>query len=203
VEGALFPIIIPEAFASMLAAYAACVQARSFPAVQWLALGWVPCLGRRTLPAVALASGGLAERPVAVVHRVVARAPWSLAAVGPVVVPRALRWLPAEPPVDLWGDDTLARKQGTCVSRAAMPHGPLLSTARKPFLSFGHGWDVLAVQARALVRRPARAAAPDRARPRSHGHAPGRSVLRHRPGGRRPVHLGSVGPPLVLGGPVP
>lgn len=141
----MFPIIIPESFASMLAAYAACFQARSYPTFQWLVLGWVQCLGRRTLTAVALASGGLAERHVSVFHRFFARAQWSLDAVGQVVFQQALRWLPADQPVYLLGDDTLARKSGKCVSLAAMHHDPLLSTARKPFFSFGHVWVVLAV----------------------------------------------------------
>src|SRR6185312_10057245 len=42
-------------------------------------------------------------------------------------------------------DDTLARKRGKCVALASMHHDPLLSTARKPFFSFGHVWVVLAV----------------------------------------------------------
>lgn len=141
----MFPIMIPEPFASVLAAYAVCVQARSYPTLQWLVLGWVQCLERRTLTAVALASGGLAERQVSVFHRFFARAQWSLDAVGQVVFQQALRCLPAEHPVYLLGDDTLARKSGKCVSLAAMHHDPLLSTARKPFFSCGHVWVVLAV----------------------------------------------------------
>jgi Transposase DDE domain len=61
------------------------------------------------------------------------------------VFEHALRWLPAEQPLYLLGDDTLARKQGKCVSLASMHHDPLLSTARKPFCSFGHVWVVLAL----------------------------------------------------------
>src|SRR3712207_3711842 len=39
----------------------------------------------------------------------------------------------------------LARKGGKGVALASMPHDPLLSTARKPFFSFGHVWVVLAL----------------------------------------------------------
>ena len=94
----MFPTMIPEPLASMLAAYAACFQARSYPTVQWLVLGWVQCLGRRTLTAVALASGAVGERHISVFHRFFARAAWSLDAVGQVVFQQALRWLPAEQP---------------------------------------------------------------------------------------------------------
>ena len=361
----MFGIMIPESFAGVLAAYAGCFQARSYATFQWLALGWVQCLERRTLTAVALASGAVGTRHISVFHRFFARAQWSLDAVGRVVFQQALRWLPAEQPLYLLGDDTLARKQGKCVSLATMHHDPLLSTAKKPFFSFGHVWVVLALwvplpmgrgrgfalpllvrlytgakrggradapsrpttrqrqrvaeaahaardrrtklellaemvavvagwapertvyvavdsayagrtllehrpanvhvvsrlrldaalwapapkrrpgqkgrprrrggrlpspqqvaalsplasaggdhlrahrhharapPTRPLVRRPARAAGADRGRPRSDGQAPGRSVLLHRPGSRRAVHLGSVRPPLVLGGHVP
>jgi hypothetical protein len=137
--------MIPEPFACVLAAYAGCFQARSYSTFQWLVLGWVQCLERRTLTAVALASGAVGQRHISVFHRFFTRAQWSLDAVGQVVFQQALRWLPAEQPLYLLGDDTLARKQGKCVSLAAMHHDPLLSTARKPFFSFGHVWVVLAL----------------------------------------------------------
>ena len=141
----MFDSMIPETFLSVLAAYAACFQARSYPTFQWLVLGWVQCRERRTLTAVALASGAVGARHISVFHRFFARAPWSLDAVGHVVFQQGFRWLPADQPIYLLGDDTLARKSGKCVSLAAMHHDPLLSTARKPFFSFGHVWVVLAV----------------------------------------------------------
>ena len=141
----MFGTMIPETFASVLAAYATCFQARSYPIFQWLVLGWVQCLERRTLTAVALASGAVGVRHISVFHRFFARAQWSLDALGQGVFQQALRWLPAEQPLYLVGDDTLARKQGKCVSLASMHHDPLLSTARKPFFSFGHVWVVLAL----------------------------------------------------------
>ena len=141
----MFGTIIAESFAGVLATYATCFQARSYPIFQWLVLGWVQCLERRTLTAVALASGAVGVRHISVFHRFFARAHWSLDALGQGVFEQALRWLPAEQPLYLLGDDTLARKSGKCVSLAAMHHDPLLSTARKPFFSFGHVWVVLAL----------------------------------------------------------
>src|SRR5919204_6031534 len=141
----MFGTIIPETFAGVLAPYAGCFQARSYPTFQWLVLGWVQCQERRTLTAVALASGAVGARHISVFHRFFARAAWSLDAVGQVVFQQAVRWLPVEQPVYLLGDDTLARKSGKCVSLASMHHDPLLSTARKPFFSFGHVWVVLAL----------------------------------------------------------
>src|SRR2546421_2074908 len=141
----MFPTIIPESFAGVLAPYATCFQARSCLIFQWLVLGWVQCLERRTLTAVALASGAVGARHISVFHRFFARAQWSLDALGQVVFQQALRWLPADSPLYLLGAAPLARKQGQCVSLAAMHHDRLLSTARKPFFSFGHVWVVLAL----------------------------------------------------------
>jgi Transposase DDE domain len=62
-----------------------------------------------------------------------------------VVFTLALAWLPADAPLLVLVDDTLARKGGKGVSLATMHHDPLLSTARRPFCSFGHVWVVLAL----------------------------------------------------------
>src|SRR5918911_4650924 len=111
-------LMLPPTLAVLLAAFTPCLQARSVVVFQWLVVGWVQCQGRRTLTGVALASGAVGGRHVSVFHRFFARAVWSLDAVGEVVFQQALRWLPAEQPIYLLGDDTLARKSGKCVSLA-------------------------------------------------------------------------------------
>src|SRR3954465_9161974 len=121
----MFPTIIPETFAGVLAPYATCFRGPSYLIFQWVVLGWVQCLERRTLTAVALASGAVGARHISVFHRFFARAQWSLDAVGQGVFQQARGWLPVEQPIYLLGDDTLARKQGKCVSLAAMHHDPL------------------------------------------------------------------------------
>jgi hypothetical protein len=110
-----------------------------------LIAGWVHCLGRHTVTAVGVAAGVVGERHISVCHRFFARAPWSLDSIGEVLFHLALRWVPAEQPLYLLGDDTLARKAGKCIALGSMHHDPLLSTGRKPFFSFGHVWVVLAL----------------------------------------------------------
>jgi hypothetical protein len=95
--------------------------------------------------AVAVASGGVGRCHISVFHRFFGRANWSLDALGQVVFRLALRWIPADQPLTVLIDDTLARKTGKGISLATMHHDPLLSTARKPFCSFGHVWVVLAL----------------------------------------------------------
>jgi hypothetical protein len=94
---------------------------------------------------VAVASGGVESCHISVFHRFFSRATWSLDALGQVVFRLALAWIPAEQPLYVLIDDTLARKTGKGISLATMHHDPLLSSARKPFSSFGHVWVVLAL----------------------------------------------------------
>jgi hypothetical protein len=128
-----------------LAAFGTCFQARSVAVFEWLVVGWMQCQGRRTLTEVALASGALGERHISVFHRFFSRAAWKLDALGQVVFTLALKWLPADQPLVVLGDDTLARKGGKSIALASMHHDPLLSSARKSFASFGHVWVVLAL----------------------------------------------------------
>src|ERR671928_228712 len=141
-EGAMSDVIVPPSLAVMLNAFASCFQARSYLTFQWLLLGWVQCQGRRTLTSVALASGAIGQRHISVFHRFFSRASWTLDALGRVVFTSALGWLPTDQPLVLLGDDTLARKGGKSIALASMHHDPLLSSARKPFASFGHVWVV-------------------------------------------------------------
>jgi hypothetical protein len=137
--------IVPESFLGLLAAFAHCFGAPSYRNFELLIVGWVHCLGRRTITAVALASGAAGSRHISVFHRFFSRAAWAIDDLGRVVFGLAVAWIPAGQPLYLVVDDTLARKGGKGVALASMHHDPLLSTARKPFFSFGHVWVVLAL----------------------------------------------------------
>lgn len=138
-------VMLPPSFVVLLAAFADCFTAPSYANFCQIVAGWVHCLGRRTVTAVALAAGAVGQRHISVFHRFFARARWSLDALGRALFELALTWLPEDQPLLLLVDDTLARKHGKCVALASMHHDPLLSTGRKPFFSFGHVWVVLAV----------------------------------------------------------
>src|SRR5215218_4450851 len=138
-------IILPSPMVGLLAAFEPCFSAPSYRTFRLLISGWIHCLGRRTITAVAVASGGVERCHISVFHRCFSRATWSLDALGQVVFRLALAWIPADQPLSILVDDTLARKTGKGIALATMHHDPLLSTARKPFCSFGHVWVVLAL----------------------------------------------------------
>jgi hypothetical protein len=84
-------------------------------------------------------------RHISAFHRFFSRARWNLDEVGRVLFTLALVWIPADQPLYVLIDDTLARKSGKCIALGSMHHDPLLSTVNKPFLHFGHVWVVLAL----------------------------------------------------------
>jgi hypothetical protein len=138
-------IILPSPFVGLLVAFEPCFTAPSYRTFRLVVAGWIHCLGRRTITGVAVASGGVDQQHISVFHRFFSRATWRLDALGQIVFRLALRWIPADQPLSVLIDDTLARKTGKGISLATMHHDPLLSSARKPFCSFGHVWVVLAL----------------------------------------------------------
>ena len=91
--------IVPESFVGLLAAFASCFGAPSYRTFEWLIIGWVHCLGRRTITAVALASGGVGRRHISVFHRFFSRAAWRLDDLGRVLFGLAAAWIPDDEPL--------------------------------------------------------------------------------------------------------
>ena len=141
------PLMLPETFMLLAAAFVPCFTAPTYRIFCCLVAGLVHCLGRHTVTGVALAAGQgvVGWRHVSAFHRFFSRATWEPDALGRVVFTLALRWLPAGWPIVLLVDDSLTRKEGKAIALGSMHHDPLLSTARRPFSSFGHVWVVLAI----------------------------------------------------------
>jgi hypothetical protein len=137
--------MVPQSFLPFLAAFRLCFRAPTYRTFCYLVAGWVQCVGRHTVTGVALAAGVVGWWHFSVFHRFFSRAPWDLDALGQVVFRLALRWIPADQPLVLLVDDTLARKHGKAIALGSLHHDPLLSTVRKAFSSFGHVWVLLAV----------------------------------------------------------
>ncbi len=139
------PLMVPESFALLCTAFAPCFTAPTYRTFCYLVAGWVQCAGRHTVTGVVLAAGVAEWRHWSVWHRFFSRAQWLLDALGKGLFRLALRWVPADQPLVVIGDDTLARKEGKAIALGGMHHDPLLSTVRKVVCSFGHVWVVLAL----------------------------------------------------------
>lgn len=142
------PLMLPETFAPLAAAFAPCFTAPTYRLFCFLVAGWVHCVGRHTVTGVALAAGVVGQRSwrhISACHRFFARASWNADHLGLMVFRLALRWVPGEGPLVVLADDTLARKAGKAIALGSMHHDPLLSTVRKAFSRFGHVWVILAL----------------------------------------------------------
>ena len=132
-------IILPSTLVGLLAAFEPCFHAPSYRAsvAAWPggSTAWVDGRSRRWRWHRAGWAGATSRCSIGSS----ARATWSLDAVGQVVFRLALAWIPADQPLFVLIDDTLARKTGKGIALATMHHDPLLSSARKPFCSFGPG----------------------------------------------------------------
>src|SRR5690242_13123818 len=119
-EGAMPGIILPSTFVGLLVAFEPSFTGPGYRTFQWVVAGWVHCVGRRTITAVAVASGGVERCPISVFHRFFSRATWSLDALGRVVFHLALAWIPVDEPLVVLIDDTLARKAGKGIALAVL-----------------------------------------------------------------------------------
>src|SRR5919202_7037894 len=84
-EGAMFEVILPHSFGLLFTALQPYFTAPTYRNFQLLVAGWIHCPGRRTITAVAVASGAVEQRHISVFHRFFSRAQWRLDAVGHVL----------------------------------------------------------------------------------------------------------------------
>ena len=139
------PLMLPETFTPIAAAFVPCFTAPTYRTFCFLVAGWVHCAGRHTVTGVALGAGIIGWRHISACHRFFSRATWCADHLGLMIFRLAVRWVPAEGPLVVLVDDTLARKGGKAIALGSMHHDPLLSTVRKAFSRFGHVWVVLAL----------------------------------------------------------
>src|SRR6266705_3467713 len=91
--------MLPYTFSLLLTVFRPCFGAPSYRNFRSIVAGWVHCLGRRTVTAIALASGMLDRRHISVFHRFFTRAQWALDGLGRVLFQLAVTWLADGEPV--------------------------------------------------------------------------------------------------------
>ena len=143
-------IALTDSFQSLLMAFSSMFQLQSYRNFVVLASGWILTAGRHTITGVIRTVRGHETKYFSSYHAFFSRARWSFDDLWRLMFNLVLPWFPATEKVGLAGDDTLARKQGGHIRGAGMHHDPLLSTAKRVFLHFGHNWVALAV----IVRFP-------------------------------------------------
>jgi hypothetical protein len=116
----------------------------SFERFLTLLAGWI-FAPRRTVSDMLVAAGVAGIRHHAGYYRLFSAARWSLDQLGLIVFRILLPLLDETQLVKLTLDETRARKRGQKMFGTGMYYDPLLSTRKKPVVTWGHSWVVLAV----------------------------------------------------------
>jgi hypothetical protein len=112
-EDAMHPLMRPETFAPLAAAFTPCFSAPTYRVFLFLVAGWAQCVGRHTVTAVALAADAVGRSGpgwhVSMFHRFFRHSAWRLDDVGLTVFRLALRWPAPDEALVVLVDDTRAR----------------------------------------------------------------------------------------------
>ena len=138
-------IALTESFQVLLAGFSSAFQRQSYRNFVILATGWLLTSGRHTITGVVRTVKAHEIKHFSSFHAFFSLAKWSFDDLWRSMFNLCLVWVPDGESIVLAGDDTLARKKGDQIRGASMHHDPLLSTAKRVFLHFGHCWVVLSI----------------------------------------------------------
>jgi hypothetical protein len=120
-----------------------------------LTVGAILTTGRRTITAILTTLGSLVQGHFSDYHRVFSRASWSTWALGHTLTRLVLDWLPADAPVFVAGDDTVAQHRGKHVYGKGRHRDAVRSSHTHTVWKWGHKWVTLAILVPLpFIRRP-------------------------------------------------
>jgi len=148
-EGTVRQDAIPRELEAILRRFEGCFTACSYENFVSVVVGWVLCVGRRTISRVVMASGALDTRHFSALYRFFSRSVWSPDSISKILVSLLIERLGSD--IEVSVDDTLCRRGGPHFFGAAMHHDSLASTyggrgGRRAAFAFGHNWVVLAMR---------------------------------------------------------
>ena len=136
---------LPTEILTILAHFAPLFSQRVWPHAHTLLLGALLVNRRRTV-ASALRIMGLAQEPhFTNSHRVLNRAAWSARTAARILLGLIVATIPLDAPIILAADDTIERRNGSCISAKGCYRDPVRSSRKHTILGFGLKWVVMAV----------------------------------------------------------
>jgi hypothetical protein len=136
---------LTHSFLALLLDFAPVFTTPTFITFVQITTGWVFSQRRRFITEIIFSGGNVGDGHWCRFHRFFSLSAWSLddfalylaKLVIAIIAPRATR---------LWAvDDTLCRRRGLTLYGAGMHHDPLISSRKKPLVSWGHDWVVLCI----------------------------------------------------------
>jgi len=132
-----------QSFANLLSIFQCVFTSPTFPIFASLMTGWVLSHRRRFVTDLIISSGSTRLGHYCRYHRFFSKSAWKLDVLSLALAKLLITLFAPTGIVYLAIDDTLCRKRGLTVYGTGMHHDPLISSRKKPLVSWGHDWVVL------------------------------------------------------------
>jgi hypothetical protein len=141
----LSKLSLPAAAQPLFDRFSVAFSQPTFQRFVLLSIGSILAMGRRTTTALLWTVRSAVQGHPSSYHRVFSRSPWSPWRLGKVLAAVILELIPADQPVILSVDDTVAQHKGKHVYGKGCHHDAVRSTHTHIVWKWGHKWVVLAI----------------------------------------------------------
>jgi hypothetical protein len=132
-------------FGSLLLPFRSVFTAPSFATFLTIATGWCLSFRHRYVTELIQSAGAVHRGHHSRYHRFFSAAAWSIDDLFEALARDAIRTFFPEGTIELGVDDTLCRRRGLTIFGTGMHHDPLISSRKRPHVSWGHDWVILSL----------------------------------------------------------
>ena len=132
-------------FRSLLLQFRSVFTAPTFATFLTIATGWCLSCRRRYVTELIQSAGAVHRGHHSRYHRFFSDAAWSIDDLYDSLARDAVRTFFPEGTIELGVDDTLCRRRGLTIFGTGMHHDPLISSRKRPHVSWGHNWVILSL----------------------------------------------------------
>src|SRR4051812_31529694 len=132
-------------FRSLLLQFRSVFTAPPFATFLTIATGWCLSFRHRYVTELIQSAGAVRRGHHSRYHRFFSDAAWSIDDLYESLARDAIRTFFPEGTIELGVDDTLCRRRGLTIFGTGMHHDPLISSRKRPHVSWGHDWVILSL----------------------------------------------------------
>jgi hypothetical protein len=136
---------LTETFQSLLQIFRDVFTAPTFATFVTLAAGWCLSPRHRYITEMIQAANAVHRGHHSRYHRFFSNAAWSIDDLSDALALRAVKDFYPEGIIVNGVDDSLCRKRGLTIFGTGMHHDPLISSRKRPWVSWGHDWVILSL----------------------------------------------------------
>jgi hypothetical protein len=136
---------LTPSFRSLLLPFRSVFTAPTFGTFLYIATGWCLSFRHRYVTELIQSAGAVHRGHHSRYHRFFSDAAWSIDDLYEALARDAVRTFIPEGAIELGVDDTLCRRRGLTIFGTGMHHDPLISSRKRPHVSWGHNWVILSL----------------------------------------------------------